>query len=55
MGLFIMIGICVIDIFMAVSLVTFFIDIVRNRFWRMFIFSLSMILLLNVFGILFII
>ena len=55
MGLFIMIGVCMLDIFMAIALITFFIDAINNRFWRVFIFSLSMILLFNVFGILFII
>ena len=55
MGLFIMIGVCALDIIMAVAIITFFIDAIDNKFWRMFIFCVAMILLFNVFGILFII
>lgn len=52
MEIFIMIGVCVLDLFVAVALFTFFIDAIGNRLWRIIIYGICATLIINVLGIL---
>ena len=52
MEIFIMIGVCALDLFVAVALFTFFIDAIGNRLWRIIIYGICATLIINVLGIL---
>lgn len=50
MGIFITVGICALDVILAVFLMTFLYDMLENKIWKSFIILMIAVLLLNIWG-----